>query len=455
MVFNQPKTAFFIVFTQMWESFSYYGMRALLVLYLINELGHKEMEAFAIYALYISMVELTAFFGGYVADSFIGLKRAILLGAGLIALGQFSLTASESAAVFYFGLGCVIGGSSLFRCNLKALLGMQYQENDPKREAGFTLFYTSINFGGFIAALLCGYAAEYYGWPAGFCLAALGMIIGMAVFIFGINNANIQGVSSPSKISWPFYVTVSLILSAGLGCLLSQFHISQKVLFPLAIGIFIFLMISLGRKMQRREALFLGYLLGILIIYFTFHGLMGSMLLIFCERNVEMMLFGKNIPCAALSATDPFTIMLLGPILGSVLSRFPLTLKVRITLSFSFLSLAFGIFYHASFITNGSIVNAIASFACIAIGELFLAPSVYAYCSSVAPLHAKGLTMGLVSMAFCVANFLTGAISQTYDSVPISDLFFGITILSSAIFILLLSYCIISKSKSRQTSSSF
>ena len=192
---GHPKALFYLFFAEMWERFSFYGMRALLTLYLIKDyyshLENNEEVAYGIYAAYGALVYLTPLIGGYLADKFIGYRKSILFGGILMAMGHFFM-AFPTDFFFYGALGLLIMGNGFFKPNISTLVGSLYEEGDVKRDGGFTIFYMGINLGAMIAPLFCGYLGEVYGWHWGFGAAGIGMLAGLAVFWKGI-NANVLG----------------------------------------------------------------------------------------------------------------------------------------------------------------------------------------------------------------------------------------------------------------------
>ena len=182
-IFGHPTGLFVLFFAEMWERFSYYGMRALLVFYMIKGfLGYSDAEAYRIYGAYAGMVYMTPFLGGMIADRLLGARRAVVLGGFLMAMGHLAMTI-ESGMFFYMALALLIVGNGFFKPNISTMVGSLYQENDPRRDGGFTVFYMGINLGAALAPLLCGYVGETYGWHYGFGLATVGMMIGLAVFV--------------------------------------------------------------------------------------------------------------------------------------------------------------------------------------------------------------------------------------------------------------------------------
>ncbi len=398
---------YLLAFTQAWESFSYYGMRALLVLYLIGEMKYQESDAFAIYALYTCLIEFGAFLGGYLADRFVGLRRAVLLGGGLICIGHGLLTYADADRLFFYGLACIICGAMLFRSNLKAMVGTLYKD-DSEREGGFTLLYMGMNFGAFLAVIACSYVAANYGWHAGFGLAAIGMLLGMGIFAFSYNQVKDENLSGNLM-----YVLPMLVLAVAIaGYALMHAHVSQGMILP--IGICLFAVLLLKLEVEKQQLITLSGILALLVLYFTFDELMGSLLMVYLENQVDRHILGWEIPSAMVTAANPLVIIGLGPLM----QKMQMKLFKRLGLAFLCLGTAFSILY----LGQTTAVHVIVSFCCIALGELFLAPAVYAYCSGIAPENQKGLTMGIVTLAFSIASLLSGGISQM-ASLEITGLF--------------------------------
>jgi len=182
-LFGHPTGLFMLFFAEMWERFSYYGMRALLVFYMSKGfLGYNDDDAYKIYGAYVALVYMTPFFGGILADRLLGTRRAVVFG-GLLMAGGHLLMTIENAYAFYGALALLICGNGFFKPNISTIVGSLYAEKDPRRDGGFTLFYMGINLGAAMAPLLCGYVGETYGWHYGFGLATAGMLVGLAVFI--------------------------------------------------------------------------------------------------------------------------------------------------------------------------------------------------------------------------------------------------------------------------------
>ncbi|MGV3641423.1 MAG: peptide MFS transporter [Adhaeribacter sp.] len=220
---KHPSTLFILFFTEMWERFSYYGMRALLVLFLTSSLmdggwGWDRAEALRLYGLYTGFVYLTPILGGFIADRFLGYRNAIILGALLMTLGHASM-AAETTFFFYLGLVLIIAGNGLFKPNISSMVGQLYANNEGKKDAAYTIFYMGINSGAFLGILLCGYIGEKVGWSYGFGLAGIFMLFGMLQFSFskklfgdiGLSKKAIQhNKAAPGAVATPEVAPVEL-----------------------------------------------------------------------------------------------------------------------------------------------------------------------------------------------------------------------------------------------------
>src|SRR5437763_228493 len=187
--FGHPRGLATCFFTEMWERFSYYGMRALLILYMVGStqkpgLGFSTEKSAQIYGLYTMMVYLMGVPGGFIADRVLGHYRAVLIGGIIIACGHFSM-AFPSLSTFYLGLCLIIIGTGLLKPNVSTIVGTLYTRDDPRRDAGFSMFYMGINLGAFIAPLICGWLGQKINWHAGFAAAGVGMVFGLIQYVAG------------------------------------------------------------------------------------------------------------------------------------------------------------------------------------------------------------------------------------------------------------------------------
>ncbi len=182
-LFGHPAALFTLFFAEMWERFSYYGMRALLLFYMLKGFLHyDDHRAYGVYGSYTALVYMTPFFGGMLADRLLGARRAVVLGGALMAAGHLLMTVEKDVA-FFGALALLIAGNGFFKPNISTIVGSLYEAGSPRRDGGFTLFYMGINLGATLSPLLCGYIGETYGWHYGFGLATIGMLVGLSVFV--------------------------------------------------------------------------------------------------------------------------------------------------------------------------------------------------------------------------------------------------------------------------------
>ena len=202
-LFGHPRGLYILFLTEMWERFSFYGMRALLVLFLVSSVngenpgfGWTNIEALELYATYAFLVYLSSIPGGIIADKFIGQKKAVILGGSLLVVGH-SILAIQNITAFYIGLGLIIAGVGCLKPNISTMVGGLYPKGDDRRDKGFTIFYIGINVGAFLAGIIIGYVGETMGWHYGFGLAGIGMAIGLLIFILG--HKDLKGVGEATK----------------------------------------------------------------------------------------------------------------------------------------------------------------------------------------------------------------------------------------------------------------
>ena len=190
-LFGHPKGLAYLFFAELWERFSFYGMRALLTLYMVEvifqALAERDYATAAVYASYGSLVYASTVIGGKVSDTILGMRKSIFLGGILMALGHFVL-AIENNVAFFLALSLIIAGNGFFKPNISTFVGTLYEDGDARKDSGFTIFYMGINIGGWVAPLLCGWLAAKYGWHYGFALAGFGMLTGLAFFWYGIRD---------------------------------------------------------------------------------------------------------------------------------------------------------------------------------------------------------------------------------------------------------------------------
>jgi POT family proton-dependent oligopeptide transporter len=415
---RQPKALYLLFFVQMWECFSYYGMRALLVLYLIEGLSLSEFQAIGIFSIYCAVVELGGILGGHIADRYLGLRHAIIIGGWLIAAGHLSLMLGTQVDGLYFSLGLIALGTSLFSTNISSLLGFFYGQEDPRRDRGYTLFYMGINLGGLLATISCAWIAEWYGWDYGFGLAALGMIVGNIVLVsclrlledkgqYILTQSNawksvlyllglMVGLFIMIKYSTQLLSTVPLICIAIIGYALNLFYKSGKVTVK-EIGVKAIFLLTMA-------------------LFFSAEEQVATTILIFSDRFTTGMIGGLQIPPSVLLSINPLIIigggtliMMLCEVLNLKGSRriavgCLLAASAFIILSVTVLGLAVDQYVSMMPLVLAAIL--------VSLGELFVAPAVYSYFSESTPQELQGITMGLIPIGYSLASVFNGLISQ-------------------------------------------
>ena len=194
-ILGHPKGLFVCFATEMWERFSYYGMRALLILYLTKHWEFSDAASYLIYGAYTSLVYIMPVFGGMLADQILGSKKAVTYGAILLVFGHLGMTVESNEQIFYLSLALIVSGVGFLKPNISTMVGALYEQGDPRRDSGFTIFYMGINIGAFTATLLCGYLGEEIGWAWGFGAAGIGMLLGLIIFLWG--QKYLEGLAEP------------------------------------------------------------------------------------------------------------------------------------------------------------------------------------------------------------------------------------------------------------------
>ncbi|MDO4783273.1 MAG: peptide MFS transporter [Capnocytophaga felis] len=326
-----PKALFTLFMVELWERFSYYGMRALLILYMTANLANggfqfDDAKAFGIYGAYGALVYLTPILGGYFADKLIGFRKAIAFGAILMAAGQFTLFANNQTT-FFIGLALLVVGNGFFKPNISSMIGRLYADGDKRRDGAFTLFYMGINMGAFLAPLTCGAIGENEGWQYGFLTAGIGMLIGYVIFFLAGKTSIFQNVGlAPDELPKKNVVSfipnnilpyVAAIVMVGLSLLLIQHEtIVDWMLGSLAVIIIGYLLYQASKMetVAKQRIWVVVLLLMFTTIFWTFFELAGSALNLFTARNVDKTLFGFEMKTTYFQSFNPLYIMLFAPV---------------------------------------------------------------------------------------------------------------------------------------------
>jgi len=445
--FGHPRGLSTLFFTEMWERFSYYGMRALLILFMTapvatGGLGFDAGTAGSIYGLYTFGVYALALPGGWIADRLIGQRRAVLYGGVLIALGHYSL-AVPSLTTFYAGLLLIVLGTGLLKPNVSAIVGDLYPEKDARRDAGFSIFYMGINIGAFFGPLVCSWLGEpregapWVNWHYGFGAAGVGMTLALVQYVAGRRHLHGKGElkedsGRPERIAagWrQFYIglTVFVALIAGvsalaLGGTLSVSALAANVFYfvtVLFVLYFAVLMTSVARDNVERGRIAVCFILclGAAMFWSGFEQA-GSALNLFARDLTDRTIFGTELTAGALQAINPIFIILLAPVVGAIWlklgDRSP-SIPVKFGLGLMLLGVGFLVMVWASQSLGDGRVGMqwlVATYFFHTVGELALSPVGLSSMTKLAPGRLVGQMMGTWFMGAAIGNLVAGLVTR-------------------------------------------
>ena len=429
---NNPHSLTTLFFTEMWERFSYYGMRALLVLYLVNSQNYSESDALHIYAVYTGLVYLTPLIGGYLADRFLGSQKAIFIGGLTMMIGHFLMAFPN---FLYLAIGMLIIGNGYFKPNISSLLGRLYKPNDVRRDSGFSIFYVGINLGAFLAPLIVGYVGETINWHYGFAIAGFGMLAGLIQFYIGQNKIIKEDISSQSKklnpADWGIITLVSVINLPLILVILELNQIINDFFFEiLAILIILIFFYFITKKKQlltvKKDIKRIAYI-GILSIFVIFFWMgfeqAGGSLTLFANNSVDRNFLGFVIPASFFQSINPLIIILIGPMIANFwlsVDRSKNKINTSQKMGLGLLLLASGFFL--IMLVNNSSETSISLWWLVGVyflhtmGELCLSPIGLSMVSKVSPKKIASLMMGFWFLSSAVANFTAGKLPAILES---------------------------------------
>ncbi|ATA77797.1 Uncharacterized transporter yclF [Capnocytophaga canimorsus] len=424
-----PKALFTLFMVELWERFSYYGMRALLILYMTANLvdggfQFDDAKAFGIYGAYGALVYLTPILGGYFADKLIGFRRAIAFGAILMAAGQFTLFANNQTT-FFIGLALLVVGNGFFKPNISSMIGRFYADGDKRRDGAFTLFYMGINMGAFLAPLTCGAIGENEGWQYGFLTAGIGMLLGFIIFFLASRTSVFQNIGlapdeKPAKNVVSFvpnsilpYVAAAVMVGCSL-LLIQHETVVDYMLGALAVIIIGYLLFQASKmELVAKQRIWVVVLLLLFTtIFWTFFELAGSALNLFTARNVDKMLFGFEMKTTYFQSFNPLYIMLFAPVFSWIWIKLSHLNKEPaapykfgtglLLLGLGFLVLKFG----GSYAKLGMVPAIFMALLYLlhTLGELALSPVGLSLVTKLSPKHMVAFMMGIWFLSSSIAH---------------------------------------------------
>lgn len=454
--FGHPIGLATLFFTEMWERLSFYGMRALLILYLVDNVAHGGMglddrTAASIYGLYVGATYIACLPGGWIGDRLLGGQRAVLFGGIVIALGHLLLGVAPSSAVFFLGLLVIVIGTGLLKPNASAIVAQLYPEGGARLDAGFTIYYIGINLGATIGPLIAGWLAERYGWPAGFMTASVGMAIGVLQFIWWRrllgdagrqpeSHANAAATGKPRSraavlwIALAAAVMIALVALSWSGALhLSPIPLeafSTQAIIAIAILYFAYLLFAAGlTHTQRLRVLAVVVLFIASVLFWAGYEQTGSSLNLFAERYTDRHLFGWEVPASWFQSLNPIYIMLFGGVFSALwvqLGMRNLDPATPIKFIFGLLGMGFGFVVMAvasKLVVAGHMVGMgwlSLTYLLHTWGELCLSPVGMSAVSKLVPRRFVGQSLGVWFVSLSLGNLLAGRIAGDFSAAQLA-----------------------------------
>jgi proton-dependent oligopeptide transporter, POT family len=439
-ILGHPKGLFVLFFAEMWERFSYYGMRALLIFYLTKHWLFSDEKSGVIYGAYTALVYITPVLGGYLADRYLGQRKAVLFGAVLLTFGHFMMgfegDGGQDAAslnLFWLALAFIIVGSGFLKANISVMVGQLYPRTDVRRDGAYTIFYMGINLGAAIGSIACGYLGEVYGWSYGFGAAGVGMLLGLIVFIWGKplllgrgEAPSAERLAAPVagiKFEW-------LLYAVGLGAVgvvwwLVQNQAVVGTLLGVAGAILIaYVIFTAVTKLpaEDRDRIFAALFLIIgSIMFWALFEQAGSSLNLFTDRHVDR----AGVPASVFQSVNAIYIVLLAPLfawLWTWMGRKGIEPSTPMKFGLAMLQLGLGFLvlkWGAEAVGMGNATPVVFIFLIYLLhttGELCLSPVGLSAMNRLAPAHMASLIMGTWFFASATGNFAAGLIAAATGS---------------------------------------
>ena len=434
---GHPRGLFVLFFAEMWERFSYYGMRALLIFYLTKHWLFSDEKASVIYGAYTALVYITPVIGGYLADRYLGQRKAVLFGAVLLTFGHFLMgiegdggTDSAALNIFWLALAFIIVGSGFLKANISVIVGQLYPRTDVRRDGAYTIFYVGINLGAALGALLCGYLGETYGWSYGFGAAGVGMLLGLLVFVWGKPLLMGKGESPDPvrltqsvaglKFEWLIYL-VGVAAVAVIWMMIQYQEVVGTVLGisgAILVGYVLWTaVVKLAPEDRDRIFAALFLILGSILFWALFEQA-GSSLNLYTDRYVDR----QGVPASVFQSINAIYIVLLGPIFAAVwvwLGRKGLEPSAPAKFGLALVQLGAGFLVLVAGASSGVATPVLFIFLIYLLhttGELCLSPVGLSAMNRLSPAHMASLIMGTWFFASATGNFAAGLIAAATGS---------------------------------------
>ena len=426
---SQPKSLRILFLTEMWERFSYYGMRALLVLYLVQSQGYSAFEAMHIYAIYTGLVYLTPVIGGYLADHYLGQQKSILIGGITMMFGHLFMA---NPSTLNLALGLLIIGNGFFKPNISSLLGGFYLTNDARRDGGYSFFYVGINMGAFIAPLLIGYVGEVIDWHYGFVLAAVGMFMGLLHFSLNQKQIASDDLTQRSRVlsykEWCQVMALAL-LNIPIVLLVLTLH-PLLTIYQNLIWLSIFLIVTYVVLKKRslfqavpsddlKRIMYIAILSLFVIFFWVGFEQAGGSLTLFADEKIDRQIMSFIIPASFFQSVNPLIIIFLGPLMANIwlwIDRGKLRMSTPQKMGSGIMLLGLG-FLLLSVVSQNqdskiSLWWLVMVYFCHTLGELCLSPIGLSMVSKVSPKKLVSIMMGFWFLSSAIANYMAGRLPE-------------------------------------------
>ena len=424
---RHPKALPYLFLTELWERFGFYVVQVMLVLYMTKAYGFSDDKSFTISGLFAALAYISPLVGGYLADRVLGFKVAIVWGGAFLIIG-YALLALPFHHLFYLALATIIVGNGLFKPNVSSLLGALYEPGDSARDTGFTIFYVGINLGVLLAGVSSGYIKDHFGWHAGFALASIGLLIGLAIFSIGNNRVGMHYPYEPtlSNHKWfaKYWLLLYCLIAIAFVCLLLQSEILGKWFLPAVGVVLLFFVFKLALKQKgdyRGNLLTLNILIISSIIFWALFLQMFLSTNLFIERLIDRNISGTVIPTTVFYALESVFVILLGPLFAwgwSALNRSDRNPSPVMKFVFAIIFAGLGCLTLAvstQFVSSDHLINPmwiVLAYLLITIGELLLSPIGLSAVTMLSPPHLAGLMMGVWFTALGFGGQLAGALAK-------------------------------------------
>ncbi len=441
---GHPRGLFVLFFAEMWERFSYYGMRALLIFYLTQHWLFSDEKSGVIYGAYTALVYITPVLGGYLADRYLGQRKAVLFGAVLLTFGHFLMgfegsggQDAASLSIFWLALSFIIVGSGFLKANISVIVGQLYPRTDVRRDGAYTIFYMGINLGAALGSLLCGYLGQTYGWSYGFGAAGFGMLLGLVVFMLGKplllgkgeapDAAALARPVAGIKFEWLIYL-VGIAAVVGIWQLIQYQALIGWLLMVAGVILVGYVLLTAVTRLDReaRDRIFAAMflILGSILFWALFEQA-GSSLNLFTDRSVDRNLLGWDVPASMFQSINAIYIVLLAPLFAALwtfLGRRGLEPSTPAKFGLAMLQLGLGFLVlvwgsQAAGMENLTpVIFIFLIYLLHTTGELCLSPVGLSAMNRLAPVHMASLIMGTWFFASATGNFAAGLIAAATGS---------------------------------------